>query len=289
MKKLRNRRYVMQNPYAHIEQLEASGDVSAISESRLKLQNQYAYLDGDGRFDAMLLSDKTKAGTANNSFEEIEKVVIRLQRQMWIDRVAIFGDEAVSYSPIDVLDPSKAAEFLGYKMSFVDSLGTYADRIERIEVAGLIDRASQAITISNEFDPQVRRFTAAHEIGHLILHPNMEVVHRDRGVDTALGGRVRSELEADKFSAYFLMPAKLLRQEFRARFLDEKFVLNEATAYALLGKQYQQLSSVLVGRKLALKLAEAVHYNGKNFYSLSECFSVSAVAMAIRLEELGLI
>ena len=277
----------MQNPYAHIEQLLDGGDVSEISKSRMIHQNQYAHLDGDGGFSALGVNDSVDEKRL--SLREIEELARKVHKALWESRDKF----NLKLSPVDLLDPQTAAKHLGFDLDYVDSLGFYADRSEKIVVSGLIDRSNRSIQVSRELDPRVQRFTAAHEIGHAILHKHMSLVHRDRPMDGTRIERDQLEYEADKFATYFLMPANLLRTEFETRFLMSPFVLDEATSFALFNDSLVDTIKTYSGqrgrRKLARFLASAMQYNGNHFYSLAEYFKVSIETMAIRLEELNLV
>lgn len=283
------RRRLLENPYAHIEQvLDVDAGVTSADDvmrrSRVLLQDPYAYLDGDGNFAATDSHDGGVVG--KRSFRDIEQLAIQLQRLLWKRRAELWPNSA-SMSPIDVLDPAKAAELLNVSVTYADSLGVYSDRHEKIAVAGLLDRASSQIMISSEFPVRTQRFTAAHELGHFVLHPHMAAIHRDRALDGGQPYRDRIEVEADKFAAYFLLPEKLVREEFKKRFLTLSFSVNEESAYAL-GVRYADMVN-WSRRGLGRALASTVKYNGPFFYSLADYFGVTAEAIAIRLEELDLI
>lgn len=291
--KLSARRLLLGNPYAHLEQLEDSisiysTEAEVISASRRSLQNQYAHLDGDGRFSAASpFADQ--ATRSVDSFESVERIAIDLQRKIWHSRNRLWPNR-VPKSAMAMLDPSKACELLGYEFEVVDTLGVYSDRPGKIAVAGQIDRVEKQVRISAEFDMPVQMFTAAHEVGHLLLHPHLNHLHRDRGLNGMGVARDRVELEADKFAVYFLLPEKLVRNEFESSFLTTAFFLTEETAYALLGKSFDELKRISASRrKLSRYLAAATSYNGKNFYSMAGRFGVTTETMAIRLEELGIV
>ena len=134
-------------------------------------------------------------------------------------------------------------------------------------------------------------FTAAHELGHVVLHPPMKQ-HRDRPVDGE-GDYVRRsqiEEEADRFAVCFSMPRKKVSSEFMMRFLTDQFELNDATAFALYRTSLFDVRSQWWSlRAGARELARATQFDGRPFASLSERFGVSIEAMAIRLEELDLL
>jgi Zn-dependent peptidase ImmA (M78 family) len=286
-KELHNRRSVLCNPYAHIEQLvEIHGRANtddAIHASRHLLQNPYAYLDENGGFSVQ--KDSIKVSRRKLAPKEIEAIVIKIQRRLWLECRSNSSSEATP-NPIDVLDPVAAAKLYGFELDFVNDLGFYADRAEKVAVAGQLDRSEQSIRVSRAFSTEVTRFTAAHEIGHLVLHPHLTHLHRDRPADGSNIARDEIEIEADKFASYFLMPEKLLRKAFVDRFLTESFSLNDQAVYALSIK-YENIPKN--SRLLADLLSTALFYNGKQFPSLAEAFKVSRKAMAIRLKELQLI
>lgn len=290
---IRARRKLLENPYAFVDQMEhpvisSDSSVNLIRESRLKLQNQYAYLDGNGQFSAH--SAIPTSPRRRKTDAEIETAARELQRKLWLRRNELWPKRP-DLSPVLVLDPGKASEILGYRFAVEDTLGLYQDGAKKIGVAGIIDRESKVIRISREFDPQVQAFTAAHELGHLVLHPEMSYMHRDRGVSgVAVGRRDGMEYEADKFAAFFLMPGRLVRQAFHERFLTGEFVIEDDTAFALLQKSAEAALAAFPGpRQLARYLASTSQYNGQHFYSLAEFFGVTVETMAIRIEELGLV
>ncbi|MGY3230304.1 hypothetical protein ACVWWJ_001788 [Luteibacter sp. HA06] len=79
-------------------------------------------------------------------------------------------------------------------------------------------------------------------------------------------------------------------ERFEARFGRAPFVLDEATAFALIKRNHDAANerfSTL--RALSRYLASVEAYNTRNFESMASLFGVSLVAMAIRLEELGFV
>ena len=77
------------------------------------------------------------------------------------------------------------------------------------------------------------RFTAAHELGHALLH-NIDMAHRDRGLDgSSIPSRAPIEVEADKFAAYFLMPKQFVTDAFEVRFGEIPFAITTDTSHRL--------------------------------------------------------
>lgn len=92
------------------------------------------------------------------------------------------------------------------------------------ELSGMLarDGDSWVIGVNSLEAPVRRRFTVAHEIGHLIYHPN-KPLHVDRSFPVRFRdaksseGTDRDEIKANKFAAELLMPAKFLHDDFAKR------------------------------------------------------------------------
>ena len=116
----------------------------------------------------------------------------------------------------------------------------------------LVENGVATIAINEDHHPNRQRFTAAHELGHYILHSE----GRDRFfVDkayyrgpTASAGTDSTEIEANRFAASLLMPAGVV-------------------------KEY----------------AQRVELTDVEIYRLSSLFQVSEQAMTLRLMNLDLI
>ena len=221
---------------------------------------------------------------------EIEEIARNFHRKLWAQRTTLCS-QLESITPLDVLDPEIALTSIGFRLQETASLGEHDIGGERLEVAGQIDARERTVGISLQFPAAVRKFTAAHELAHALLHDGIGL-HRDRALDGAppRGGRSRIEYEADQFAVFFLMPGIFVRTAFEEIFDIKRFVLSEETAFrlnaggfdALKGKSKQRLF-------LARLLAGTKQYDGIHFVSLCERFGVSNLTMAIRLEELELI
>jgi len=311
-------RRLHQNPYALIEYLDefdeakqgplelSDADGARLSASRKALEDPYAYLDGEGGFSAVdadeiaasLVSndhgprDSDKADRSTNQQRryreaEIEAKATALQRRLWRERNQLW-EGVPPTNPLEVLDIRKALGLAGYELVFESGLGH--DPRTRIEVAGLIDRDAKVVKASLQFpESSYQRFTLAHELGHVVLHPDEGGIHRDRPLDGVTRSREPGELEADRFATFFLMPAKLLKECFRQRFGADCFVLTDDTAFALSRTASDTVREKNPTRRhLARTLAAAETYNARSFKSLAHLFGVSVGAMAIRLEELDL-
>lgn len=222
------------------------------------------------------------------SDRQIEAVARDIQRKLWQQRAELFGD---THDPIQVLNPAKVLELYGYKVRYHEGgLGRDEQDGVTVDVAGLIDPAFKVVEVSMLPSPMERLFTLAHELGHVVLGSTGTVVHRDRPLNGTRKARDIHERAADKFAAYFLMPAKPVRQVFLDCYLTDCFELTEERAFALRASSLDVVQAEFPTlRALSFYLATAERYNGRVFRSLASIFNVSPVAMAIRLEELGLV
>jgi hypothetical protein len=192
---------------------------------------------------------------------------------------------------MQVLNPKDVVQkVLGYTFRQSKSLGRLAIGAEWFEVAGMIDKNQGLVSVSTQFPEEVMNFTAAHELAHLVLH-EQAVLHRDRPIDGSSSiPKDQFEQQADKFAAYFLMPASVVKDVFYEIFGVEKLYINENTVLALRGGNlYEFRNKCKDQRGFATAIAQAEYYGGKSFNSLAKIFKVSIGAMAIRLIELDLV
>lgn len=249
------------------------------------------------------VSDKTKLykevdkllnklkSKAKLTYKDIEKAASDFQNLLWKHKDLIWLNNAPNH-PAKVLQPGIALKkALAYNFVLVDKLDVIDDENGRFETAGIIDQKDKIVLISDNFDKNTQNFTSAHELGHALLH-KQTILHRDRPINGTAGTSKRNttERQADKFATNFLMPAKLVKNEFIEMFQTDKFIINELTAFNLIKDSPSKLRNDCKSlRGLAVKLASSERYNNQSFVSISELFNVSVTAMAIRLEELGLI
>lgn len=309
--KIRRSRQLLQNPYAYLDGdggytiLQAEPPAN-VHEARRILENQYAYLDEHGGYGewpghkddrasstALIdLSSLLEGRVRGKGFSkhEVEAIARRLHIALWRRRAEIWPARQQVHA-LDILDPSVALTSIGYSVRIAESLGQYSAAGELFEVAGVLDNSKFDVQISRRFSPEIRNFTIAHELGHALLHTRSGL-HRDRALDGSGGGLPRdpSEAEADLFASYFLLPERPVREMFEKVFLTQRFMMNDDTAFALTSQSLESLQSKCrTLRDLARVLADAEYYNGVHFHSMAKQFQVSTEAMAIRLEELGLV
>lgn len=307
---IRKDRFLKQNPYAH---LDGDGNFSAlpfkansveaspeeIRLSRLILQNPHAHSDGDVGYSALknaaaanpalsathfVLEEFNPTPKEYYSDAEIETLARSIQIKLWQQKDKLWPGLTPT-NPIEILNPEIALRAFGFDFELVETLGQFEQSGKQYEVAGTINKKAQQVQISGQFSSVIRNFTAAHELGHALMHKTNHL-HRDRPLDgSTTSTRSSSEFQADKFATYFLMPEKQVRKVFSKIFLTDQFTVTEETAFAL-GCEYNAMRKMSL-REVSRILAKAERYNGANFRSLSSLFQVSEEAMAIRLEELA--
>ncbi len=222
------------------------------------------------------------------SRQEIKIRVDEIKKLIWENRDKIWFDGLPTDKAM-FLNPEIAARLIGFSCEEVSSLGAGYIHGSHVEVAGQIDNRQKKIQISTAYSVEIRNFTLAHELAHAVLHKE-NGLHRDRPLDGAKLSFNETEREADIFATEFLMSEKLLRERFKQIFLTEKFELNRNTAFALGFDDYGKfIKRFKETRQLSRILASTKKFNGRHIVSLSQQFKVSIEAMAIRLEELGLV
>jgi Zn-dependent peptidase ImmA (M78 family) len=126
------------------------------------------------------------------------------------------------------------------------------------EVSGMLYRDGdiRVIGVNSLHHPHRRRFTIAHEIGHLLLHKG-EQVHIDRSFrvnlrdDRSALGTQREEIQANLFAASLLMPREFLMAD-----LKEGIDFEADADLKRLAERYQvsaQALTLRVNRLLALE------------------------------------
>lgn len=187
-----------------------------------------------------------------------------------------------------------ARSLLGFELEEPEEINS-----ERLgyETAGFMDRTSSRIVVAQKYPYPWRRFTIAHEIAHVVLHPEISY-HRDRplsGGEQANNSRPPEEQEADKFASELLMPSEVLAGYFTAAFggpIDGR-VLTPALTSWLLSASKQAVSEAHFFKNLrcrSLLVATISPFRpGRYFEPLAKRFLVSPTAMAIQLEDVGLV
>lgn len=223
---------------------------------------------------------------AASTFEEYAH---ETRMSVWNQRFELFNG-SVPADPLDLVDPAIALRSQGFDVQSDPSFGHVWDSGAHARVAGIVDQRNRIVRVAVGLDEMERRFTTAHELGHVVLHPDMTGLHRDRAVSGPSFRKDWRERDADAFASCFIMPARLLLRRFHDLFRMGVFRLNEDTVFGLqLGTIDQAQRRMRKQRDIALALATANSFMGTSFKPLSRFFRVSPTTMAIRLEEVGLV
>lgn len=238
--------------------------------------------------------------------QAIREIARAVLRQLYRRRFEIWPDPPAS--PFEIIEPSFALWLEGILYKEVPQIYDFVEgssgKPRYQQLAGIFDPAARTVSVASNFGEEIRRYSAAHELAHLILHTaegQERRLFRDPPVSEIERTRKRRpeiEREADLFAAEFLMPSKLLKAVFRQYFgretlagvpLDEEIVA-WLSRRVLPRQQFtvQQLRA-MSSRNLAGLLARSRPWDTSSD-SLTLCarFRVSDIAMAIQLEDLKL-
>jgi hypothetical protein len=219
---------------------------------------------------------------------QIANEAIRLRWDIWDKRGKLWPGRHPH--PLEVLNPQIAANILGFELHYVPTLSLPVSDPES-ETAGVLNRIKRTVLVAECFGREVRTFTSAHELGHIVLHDE-HVMHRDlpiRGLEHEPTDPL--EREANYFAGCYLMPAEFLARVFKDMFGAAPFTFDYAAANFL---RPNDAGSLLYAPRGSLTryraLASARSYAARPFgRSLAEMFQVSVITMAIRLRELDLV
>jgi Zn-dependent peptidase ImmA (M78 family) len=138
----------------------------------------------------------------------------------------------VTAAPVSVADIASALGVHIQETPAEDDLSGFLYREGKKSVA--------VIGVNADHAPTRRNFTAAHELGHFLLH-DFGDIHVDRQVwmrnEASSQGTNLEEKEANLFAAELLMPARFLTEDMEAigpfDALDEQVIQNLADRYGV--------------------------------------------------------
>lgn len=222
---------------------------------------------------------------------EIRKKAAELRRQVleYIKRKHPHASNARQY-----LHPKYAAEMLSYDFQVRADLDVELRLVDakakakRGVITGLLDRENRVIAVSERYSPEEQRYSGAHELGHLRLHPHLPTMHRDR-LDHSTSDPL--ERQAEAFAAAYLMPSKWIKRDVKARFGGGPIRITEDLAWWLDRDDQDRLlgSDPDVVFEAALAIATCTNIGNGHFRSMCGEYGVTAMAMARRLIELDLV
>lgn len=130
------------------------------------------------------------------------------------------------------------------------------------DISGILVRSARGnlIGVNSTHHETRRRFTIAHELGHLLLHEGQEVRYdRDFRVnlrsDESSAGTNVEEVEANFFAASLLMPERMLSTDPRARSID----LEDADGVKEIARAY-----AVSAQAMTLRLARLIDRRGRS-------------------------
>ena len=111
----------------------------------------------------------------------------------------------------DMVNVAAIVRQQGYEV-FVD------DDLEK-NISGFVDHENQEVVLNANETPERRRFTLAHELGHIILNANdNQIQHRDNITNNQLDiyASEPNEVEANYFAGCILMPRDIFIEKFES-------------------------------------------------------------------------
>ena len=225
--------------------------------------------------------------SARTDLSSIEDRARQLGIELWDRQCRYWPGESVT--PLDVCDPWVAARHLEYEVreGWIDSVGTRAGH----QLGGFLDRPKKLVGLADHQPFRTKRFTLAHEVGHILLHHRLHH-HRELPLHGMTEPREPADLierEANHFAGCFLVPSKQLKLAFAASFNVDCLTLTDDVAFELLGAGFMSLMNGPY-ESLAFErlVAQAQRFRSRHFGSLHDLFAVSPTTLAIRLRQVGL-
>jgi len=189
-----------------------------------------------------------------------------------------------------LFSPEAISEYLGLNYRNVEVIPS---NDPNFEVAGMLDRTNRTIYVSRRFPVEQRRLTGMHEVVHWMLHEHVgrDCLHRDRPISYLPQRRAVEwyEWEATNVACQFLMTEKMVKERFALVFhlpFGGSIQIDHHIAFHLNNdiEDVRRMDSM----ERSILLATTDFY-GVHIVPLHQQFKVSTTAMAIRLQELGLL
>ena len=134
--------------------------------------------------------------------------MITNQRKTQIERITIDLLNRHNYID-DMVDIADIVRQQNYNV-FIDDLDN--------NISGYVDHENREVVLNKNETPERRRFTLAHELGHIILNSNNRIQHRDNILNNQLDiyANDDKEVEANYFAGCILMPRNVFIREFNS-------------------------------------------------------------------------
>ncbi len=153
-------------------------------------------------------------------YNHIEKILKRLYEE----------HEDLSGLPVDIESLIERMGIHFVEEAFGDSLSG----------AAMIDGSRKIISVNKAHSGRRKRFTMAHELGHILLHEDQSLSVDVKPItflrdDVASTGQEWREIEANFFAASILMPRSLVQSELRKL---QKKIIDEDDLIEALAKKF---------------------------------------------------
>ena len=134
--------------------------------------------------------------------------MITNKRKTQIERITIDLLNRHNYID-DMVDIADIVRQQNYNV-FIDDLDN--------NISGYVDHENREVVLNKNETPERRRFTLAHELGHIILNSNNSIQHRDNILNNQLDiyANDDKEVEANYFAGCILMPRNVFIREFNS-------------------------------------------------------------------------
>jgi hypothetical protein len=184
--------------------------------------------------------------------------------------------------------------FLDWRFHFIGPAEIGTSTVSGRQIAGVLSRPNRTIEVASNLPLTIRRFTGAHELGHLVLHPEVQSLRESPIGDRSLlgWGTPPKEQEANLFAAELLIPTRLLSELFARRFHPPiyKDSMDDDIAFycsngELRASDFKKMSLL----DFAKFIGQAGSFTTADSRPLTDVFGVSAPALAIQLIDLDLV
>jgi len=129
---------------------------------------------------------------------DIEKLANQILNELW-DKKNKLWKIKIPTKEINVINTKKVLENMGFQLFTEETLGV--TDYEHHEIGGIMNRELKVVLTSSLHKPVVKNFTAAHELGHVLLHTD-NILFRD----VPLNGEIRRHQKSLKKDKLIYLP-----------------------------------------------------------------------------------
>ena len=136
--------------------------------------------------------------------------MLSYERKQEVEKIAVNLLNTNNYVD-DMVDIAYIVRKQGYEVLIDDDLED--------DISGFVDHNNKEVVLNANETPERRRFTLAHELGHIILNANdNQIQHTDNITNNQLDiyASEPNEVEANYFAGCILMPKNVFIREFNS-------------------------------------------------------------------------